>query len=264
MGVRLFDRHAKGVQLSEAGRRLYARAVELIAAFDNLKQDVHRAEESPTGKVRLCLGSAIAGVVAAPLLRAAAQKYPRIELSITEKMFPQIEIQLESRAADLAMMPSAVEIPGMQSQPVLEDHLMLFGSSKLMREKPSAVPFEDIAALPLVAPDRAHDVRKMMERFAANAGVSLDVQYELNSTTMLIGLLKEGLAYAILPSSVCADAVAAGTLARRAILPSLTRIQSIVWPGERSLTPASAAVKEQLVCTVHELVDRGILEGRAV
>ncbi|WP_404980327.1 LysR family transcriptional regulator [Caballeronia sp. LZ019] len=37
LGVRLFERHSKGVELSEAGHRLYSRAVELISGFDNLK-----------------------------------------------------------------------------------------------------------------------------------------------------------------------------------------------------------------------------------
>lgn len=265
LGVRLFERHSKGMQLSEAGHRLYVRAVDLISGFDGLKHDVNLAEDSPVGKVRLCIGGAIAGIVAAPLLKSVSEKFPQVELSVTDGLSHEIQMLLEARAADLAMMPSAAEIPGMHSQSILEERLMLFGSTQLMQDLPPVIPLHELAKLPLAAPDRAYDARKILERVAANSGVTLDVRYELNSTAMLVGVVREGLAYAVLPSSICNDALAIGALARRPIdSPLLGRIQAIVWLSERSLTPAAAAVKDELAQTVHELVDKGVLEGRAL
>ncbi|WP_321800565.1 LysR family transcriptional regulator [Caballeronia sp. J97] len=265
LGVRLLERHAKGVELSEAGERLYARAVELISGFDNLKRDVNQTEDSPVGKVRLCIGGAIAAIVAPPLLRSMAERYPLVDLHVTDALSHEIQIQLEAGAAELALMPNAAEIPGMSSTSVLEEPFMLFGATELMRDKASCVLLADIAGFPLAAPDRAYDARKVIERVAANAGLSLDIRYELNSTGMLIGVVKEGLAYAVLPSNLCHEAVATGTLSRRAIdSPLLTRVQAIVWLSDRILTPAAMAVRDQLVQTVRLLVASGRLEGRAV
>jgi LysR family nitrogen assimilation transcriptional regulator len=265
LGVRLFERHAKGMQLSEAGERLCRRAMELLSGFDALRRDVNQAEDTPVGKVRLCIGGAIAGIVAGPLLRVVSERFPQIELSVTDGLSSDIQGLLETRAADLAMMPSAAEIPGMHTESVLEEQFMLFGAAQLMKDKPEVIALRDLAELPLVAPDRAHDARKIIERTAANAGFSLQVRYELNSTSMLLGVVKEGLAYAILPTSMCEDAIASGALARRPVdSPLLARIQAIVWLDERPLSPAAAAVKDVLARTVNDLVGRGLLEGRAV
>jgi len=265
LGVRLFERHAKGVELSEAGERLYARALELISGFDNLKRDVNQTEDSPVGKVRLCIGGAIAAIVAPPLLRSMAERYPLVDLHVTDALSHEIQMQLEAGVAELALMPNAAEIPGMSSVSVLEEPFMLFGAAELMRDRPPVVPFADVARLPLTAPDRAYDARKVIERVAANAGFTLDIRYELNSTGMLIGVVKEGLAYAVLPSNLCHEAVATGALARRAIdSQPVTRVQAIVWLSDRALTPAAVAVREQLAQTVRVLVAKGSLEGRAV
>jgi LysR family nitrogen assimilation transcriptional regulator len=264
LGVRLLERHAKGVALSEAGERLYDRALELISGFDNLKRDVNQTEDSPVGKVRLCIGGAIAGIVAPPLLRSMAEKYPLVDLNVTDALSHEIQIQLEAGTAELALMPNAAEIPGVSSLSVLEEPFMLFGAAQLMRGKAGSVELNDVAALPLAAPDRAYDARKVIERVAARAGLTLDIRYELNSTGMLIGVVKEGLAYAVLPSNLCHEAVAAGTLSRRPIDSQLlTRVQACVWLSDRVLTPAAKAVKDQLVDTVRVLVASGRLEGRA-
>jgi DNA-binding transcriptional LysR family regulator len=57
-------------------------AIKLIAGFDGLKAEVHAEKDRPSGRVRLCIGGAVAGIVAPPLLRALPQKYPEIQLAI--------------------------------------------------------------------------------------------------------------------------------------------------------------------------------------
>jgi LysR family nitrogen assimilation transcriptional regulator len=194
-----------------------------------------------------------------------AERYPLADLHVTDALSHEIQMQLEAGVAELALMPNAAEIPGMSSVSVLEEPFMLFGAAELMRDRPPVVPFADVARLPLTAPDRAYDARKVIERVAANAGFTLDIRYELNSTGMLIGVVKEGLAYAVLPSNLCHEAVATGALARRAIdSQPVTRVQAIVWLSDRALTPAAVAVREQLAQTVRVLVAKGSLEGRAV
>lgn len=265
LGVKLFERHSKGVELSEAGERLYRRALDLLASFDGLKREVSESDARPVGKVRLSIAGAIAGVVAAPLLRAVSERYPEIELSVTDGLSSEIQMQIESRAVDLGMMPGASELPGMHAQPLLEERFMYFGAPSLMRDEPEFPTFEEIARRPLAAPDRAHDLRKLIERVATSAGLTLDVRYELNSTALLIGVVKEGLAYAVLPYSACLDPVGSGALARRPIdCPQLARVQAIVWLRERPLTPAAAAVRDECARTVSQLVRDGKLEGRLV
>lgn len=265
LGAKLFERHAKGVDLSPAGHRLYERATELLSDFDGLRDLVAGREARPSGRVRLCIDASLAGVLIAPTLRAVETQYPEIELSVTYGLSFEARMQVESGRSDLALIPSAAELEGIASLPLFEERFMLFGAYGAMREEPGQIPFAEVARRPLAAPDRAHDLRKVIERAASAAELKLDVRYELNSAALLIAVVKEGLAWTILPDSACVDAVAAKAVAGRPIVaPELSRVQALVWQQGRSLAPAALAVRDAIVDVVAALAREGRLRGRLI
>jgi len=263
LGVKLFKRHAKGVDLSPAGHRLYQRATELLGGFDALKEQVAGRDARPSGRVRLCMDAALASVLIAPTLREIATRYPEIELSVSYGLSFEVRTQVESGRVDLALMPSAAELEGIASLPLFEERFVLFGAYDAMRKAPRHFSFAEVARRPLAAPDRAHDLRKVIERAASAADLELDVRYELNSAPLILAVVKEGLAYTLLPDSACVDAVAAKAVAGRPVVaPELSRVQALVWPRGRSLTPAALAVRDAICDVVAGLVQDGRLRGR--
>ena len=265
LGAKLFERHAKGVDLSPEGQRLYERSVALISSFDALRGDVHGHDVLPAGPVRLMVAGSVAGVVIAPLLHAVASRYPGIRLTVSDGLSSEARMQVEAGHAQLGLMPSPSEMQGMEAMPVFEEHFMVFGAAKLMRREPAEIAFAQVARRPLAAPDRAHDLRKIVERAAMAIDQPLDVRYELNSPPMLVAVVKEGLAYAILPPSSCIEAVAAKSIVGRPIAGTeLSRVQAIVWPQERPLSPAAVAVRDLLAEVVRQQLEAGLLYGRLI
>lgn len=265
LGARLLERHAKGVNLTPEGERLFARAVTLISEFDALRGDVHGRDTLPVGPVRLMVAGSVAGAVIAALLRAVASRYPGIRLMVSDGLSSEARLQVEAGHAQMALMPSPSEMQGMEAMPVFEEHFMVFGTAKAMRREPAEIAFAEIAKWPLAAPDRGHDLRQLLERAAIAIHQPLDVRYELNSPSMLVGVVKEGLAYAILPPSSCSEAVAAKSIVGRPIAGTdLSRVQAIVWPRERPLSLAAVAVRDLLVEVVGQQLAMGLLYGRLV
>lgn len=251
--------------MTDAGRRLLERAQEALASFDGIKRHLAGQAARPAGRVRLCIAGSLAAVVIAPLLRAVARHYPEIELSVSDGLSSEVRMQVESGRAHLALMPSAAELFGMDSLPVFEEQFLLIGACQAMASEPAQVALSALKGRPLALPDRAHDLRKILERAASTAGVDLDIRYELNSPAMLVAVAKAGLAHAILPNSACVEALAALSVASRPIVgPGLCRVQAVVWSQDRPPTPATAAVRDALVDTVEALVCEGSLQGRFV
>src|SRR5207244_2501691 len=144
--ARLFVRHAKGVELSAAGQRLFTQAVDLLGRVDALKAQVAGSDEQavrPSGPVRLAVAGALANVVVAPLLRAVAEQHPGIALTVGEGMSSEVRMQVESGQAHLALMPSPSELSGMDSLALFEERFMLFGAAAAMRRKPRQMRFAD-------------------------------------------------------------------------------------------------------------------------
>lgn len=265
LGAKLFERHAKGVDMSPEGQRLYDRAVQLVGQVDALRDDVHGHDALPAGPVRMIMAGAVAAVLVAPLLRELARRYPNIRLTVSDGMSFEARLHVEAGHAELALMPSTPEMTGMEAMPVFEEHFMLYGAPEAMQGQPAPLPFAALAALPLAAPDRAHDLRKIIERAALAIDQPLDVRYELNSPAMLVSVVREGLAYAVLPPSSCTDAVAAQAIVGHPISgASLHRVQAIVWPQTRPLSPAASAVRDLLADVVRQQLDAGLLFGKAI
>ena len=151
----------------------------------------------------------------------------------------------------------------MESMALFEERFMLFGTRAAMRKLPAEIPFAQLADLVLAEPDRSHDLRKIIEREANASGHKLNVRYELNSPSLLISMVREGLAYAVMPASSCQDAVMAKSIFGRLVVqPELKRVQAVVWPSDRPLSLAATAVRETLIGVVGQLVEKGRLQGR--
>lgn len=248
LGVKLFERHARGMKTTIEGARLYARALSILNQIDQLHDDVHDSGTAPRGEVRLGIAGALAAVLVTPLLRSIESEYPDIRLHLVEGLSKQITALIESRAVDLAIFPGSSEMDDMEILPVFTEHLYLFGATHSMQGQTGPIPFAKIGDRPLVAPDRAHDLRKMIEREASAQGVRLNVRYELNSVSMVTAIIKEGLGFGILPRSAFPERLKPTPVKARLITkPGLFRVQSMVWPSDRALTPAAKAVRDIVI-----------------
>lgn len=263
MGARLFERHARGVDLSPAGERLFAEAVDLLARTEALPAHVAGSQTRLQGLVRLAMAGSLAAVVVAPLLRRMRERLPGVTLDVSEGLSSEVCMQLESGRVDLAVMPGASALQGIASMPLYEERFMLYGAVAAMKALPASPSLARVAGLPLAEPDGAHDLRKIIERAATQQGLRLDVRYELNSPPMLMAVVREGLAFAVMPPSACVDAVALGDVEGRPIRGGdLARVQAVACPLRPTPTPATSAVRDLLIEVVHGLIADGRLSGR--
>lgn len=265
LGAQLFERHAKGVYLTAEGRNVFSRAQRILEDFATLEGSVVTDTATLAGRVRVFLVGSLAGVTAAPLLAEVARRHPRIELLVTDGLSSYAKVQIESGAAQLALMPGAAGLTGCRHVPVLQEQFLLVGAKRLMGRSSQAVSFAQVSKCMLAAPDRAHDLRQVIEHVAQVADRTLDVRYELNSPGLLLSVVKSGLAFAVLPYSVCEDAILAGAVGVRPIrAPEISRTQSLVWPEARPLSGATEAVREALVRVLRELIKEGRLGGSLI
>ena len=260
LGVKLFERHARGMKTTAEGLRLYERALSILGQIGRLRDDVLDSDAAPRGEVRLAIAGALATVLVAPLLKAVESRYPDIRLSLVEGLSTRVASLIESRAVDLAIFPGASEMTGMESLPLFTEHLCLFGQFESREEQAGPIPFAQIDNRPLVAPDRAHDLRRMIEREATAQNLRLNVRYELNSAAMILAVVKEGLAFAILPRSAFPGLLQSMPIQGRPIVsPDLSRAQSIAWPSGKTLTPAAKVVRGSVIDIVKNMQRDGWL-----
>jgi DNA-binding transcriptional LysR family regulator len=103
LGVTLLERTARRVQLTDAGAALLGDAREMLEAADRLGRRARMVGRGGLGAVSVgFLWSTLNGYLP-PLVAAAAERHPDIELSVSQLRFIEIPDALRRREVDLVI-----------------------------------------------------------------------------------------------------------------------------------------------------------------
>ena len=108
LGATLFERHAKGVRLTEIGVAFVARAHAVQAELTRAKDEVNQLKGRLSGKVSLALSTASCMVLLPKALAEFRKRYPDAVLKISESFFAPVERELLDGRTDFYVGPYEV------------------------------------------------------------------------------------------------------------------------------------------------------------
>ncbi|MBS2023300.1 MAG: LysR family transcriptional regulator, partial [Deltaproteobacteria bacterium] len=82
LGVRLFDRNARAVSLTDEGRRLYESVAPLVSAIEEAMDSTARATGRVRGRLRVNVDPWFSRMVLAPRIDGFMQRHPELELEL--------------------------------------------------------------------------------------------------------------------------------------------------------------------------------------
>ncbi|HEY1174923.1 MAG TPA: LysR substrate-binding domain-containing protein [Phytomonospora sp.] len=112
LGVRLFDRHARGADLTDAGRVLLGETVDLLARLDRAVDLTRRAHRGEIGALRAGVPADVPGRALAAIAGAFAARRPELDLDLQELTTAEQLRQLADRALDAAHVRLPAEAEG--------------------------------------------------------------------------------------------------------------------------------------------------------
>ncbi len=258
MGLELLHRTGRGVTPTHAGRHLLEGARRLLAESERLRDEVRSLAGATAGEAVIGMPPTVGRVLAVPLTRAVAARYPGLSLRIVEGFSGTTLEALQAGRIDLAILYDNPGIGPVVAERVAEEDLVVVGARADPQLAADATPaIADLATHPLVLPSIHHSLRQFVARHAREAGVHLPVQFEIDSLGAIIELVAEGLALTILPAAAAArDAHAsrlttwplAGGVARQLLIATAARR-----PGGLPLQRLVALVREEMVALAPEV-----------
>jgi LysR family nitrogen assimilation transcriptional regulator len=241
LGVKLFERHRRGVTLTEAGQTLLERAEFILNEIDSARDAVREKASNPSGKVSIALPASVSYVLARPMCERIMRDYPLINFHLEEGLTGNLLQAMRSGSLD-AMIDFDVNVQNeMKSQALLKEDLYLVGAN-LPSEK-SEIEFKDLSAFLLHAPGREHAMGRALLNYQQSTGISLTLASLKLAVHPMLQLIEAGLGYSISPWSLIYDKVAKGDLqALKIVEPELHRIVHLVYPRLREPTAATKLV----------------------
>jgi LysR family nitrogen assimilation transcriptional regulator len=263
LGVVLFERHARGVRLTEPGARLLDHARLVLRQLETAHDDVTNLADKPRGTVRLGLASAVGAVLAVPLFEAAHQRFPEIDLRIIETLSGFLKELVLNGRLDMALLYNVDGRDGFRAESLLHEDLYLIAPVKDRVARRRMISFKELETFPLVLPGTAHGLRLLVDSLATAAGIRLNVAVELDSTPITVSMIARGGYYSVLSPSSVRDAIARREVRAIPIVkPAVTRSVVVVTPTSRVPTRAGEAIQQLITDVARQLVAEKIWSAR--
>ena len=99
LGIKLLQRTTRRVNLTPEGAAYFERAIRLIAELEEMDEQATRARISPSGRIRVDIGSVLANMILIPALPAFRARYPElyIDLGVSDRLVDLIGDRSEER-----------------------------------------------------------------------------------------------------------------------------------------------------------------------
>ncbi len=229
--------------LTEAGRRLQERAIEILRQVDLVRDELAVDAASPAGSVAVGLATAFNMAFSVAVLTQARELYPRIRLHLVESMSGFLREWTERGRIDLSVVYEVPPGPTLHLEALGTEELFLIASPDRARQLGPSITLPALARLPLVLPGRAHGLRSLVDRRAAEAGLALAVAFEVDSTYTIKRLVMVGEAYGVLSAHAVQEETACGTLVAVPIAaPGIPRTVQLATARARRTDPSVAAI----------------------
>lgn len=196
----LFLRNGRGVELTEAGCRLYEHGQGILHLVTLAREDLSAHRNEPVGQIVVAMPPTQARMLTLPLIEGFKLSCPRARLVVMEGFSTHLTEWLVSGRADLALVYNPEPLPSLEILPLREESLLLLSPAKAAPKGP--LTLAELSRYPLVMPQRGHVFRKRMEEAAAMAGVQLRVDWEVSSVPAILDLVAAGLGNAALGEDV--------------------------------------------------------------
>lgn len=199
LGVPLVDRSSG--ELTDEGEMVLVRARRVIHELEDIDADIHSLGESATGDCRIGTLGTTARWLMPPLLGSLSRHHPGVRTTIVEGATSSLLPRLVSGEIDAALVHLPITDRDLETTELFAEELFLLAPTSHVLADRQSITIAELAEHQLLLAPRGTTLRRIIDRAAANKGVSLRSQAEIDGVRLMASLVFEGFGAAIVPAS---------------------------------------------------------------
>lgn len=241
LGVALFRRAARSVELTDAGRAFEGPARAVLRGVTTIEATVAAHRELTAGVLRIGMLPTLAATLAAGVIATFRRRHPAVTVQIAdERRPPRLLDMVADGRCELAFSEEATRRPGLVSVPLGRQELVAVLPPDATPPGVGGLALADLAELPLVLAPPGTSVREQVTVACEALGRTPWVAVEVPQRDAIVPLVLAGAGVTVAPPEQAREAQAAGAHVV-SLDPPLWRELSLIHP-DRDLSPAAAAM----------------------
>lgn len=244
LGVVLFMRNAKAVELTDGGTIFLTHAKRVVFMFEHLKVDFENEFKLEQGSILIGLPPITDAPIFAQLLGEFKKAYPQIELELYEHGSKKVEISVQEGLIDIGIICTKPHSKEFESFFLTSDPLQVIlpKDNPLAREK--EISLEQLAEESFVLYRDDFNLHDEIIKSCKYAGFQPKIVFETSQRDLMLQTVGAKLAIALLPSRLCpADdentKISNNVIVRPLVRPEITHTLYVIWKRGHYLSHAS-------------------------
>jgi DNA-binding transcriptional LysR family regulator len=226
LGVRLFQRVAKGMLLTDEGEYLKEALEHPLQLVDIALQNVRSYSARVEAALILGLPPVIAQFMGARLLQRLRTDMPNLKLRIAEGDSTRLAEDISRGLVDIALLIDVTPDRRAFHAEILTEPLMLVGPPGTLPAHRNPMAFKELEGLPLVLPGPQSSLRTRLTKVAAGLDATIRVVLEIDSACLAKQAVRTGAGLTILAPATFKPEAERGELAG---VPISGLEQSVLW-----------------------------------
>ncbi|MCG6204656.1 LysR family transcriptional regulator [Rhodopseudomonas sp. HC1] len=249
LSVKLFERNARGMVLTDAGRLVYRYAVDNRSLLDGIRTRVQEFETMRRGQIKVATVEGMLSNFLSNFLIELSADYPGIFVSTTVLGSRAVAEIVGRNEVDLGLLFGRAPRRDLIELARMRQSLCLFVAPGHPLASRESCTVKELAGLRVVVPDPSFGIRQEIDRACATAKVRLEICSETNSLAFAQMLASRTDLATFLPRDTAMPAIASGRLVVVPLRdPRLEATQvTLVQLASRNISPSCRMVAELLV-----------------
>lgn len=204
LDVRLLERHSAGIRPTAAGAALAADVRSVLGLLERAQSRLSEYAKGTRGRVRILANPSGLAAELPAQLKAYLQRYPRVEIDLEERHSVDVVRAVAEGDADIGIYAPHIPAEDLVVRPYRQVKLVVIAPRDHPLAGRRSVTLDDAAGYDFVSLAESSAIGNLINRMAAERGLSLQHRLRVTSFEALRSMVAAGLGLGVLPEHCAA------------------------------------------------------------
>lgn len=244
-GTKFFERIARRLEITEAGREYYSQVVNILSLVDHL--DLQMKHIDNVGTIRIGTSITIGTKLLPDFIERFSHQYPQIKVKATIENSGTIEEMILNNRIDLGMIEGSTHFDNILYEDFRPDQLCFICSNKHAFAN-RQIEIDELNGCDFLLREEGSAGREQFEYLRSNYNLEVNTMWESASTKAIISGVEKNIGISLLPELLVEDSIAEGTIALFTVKNlAIQRYFKVMYHKNKYFTPALQYLKDHVI-----------------